>query len=466
MKKFTALVLFCSFALAMAQTASSQSRPRRVGSTPPPQQEPQTRSTQPAPEADSTEPARPTRPPVLGGANRDPNEQKPEAQQKDNGPEEVGEGDVVRVDTTLISIPVSVMDRDGRYIPDLTKDDFHVWEDGVEQRVAYFASTEKPFTVALLIDTSGSTRFRLDEIQNAAITFVEQLRPDDRVMVVSFSDKIRVLAQATSDRNTLRNAIRQTEPGDGTRLYDAVDQVENQYFNRIEGRKAMVLFTDGVDTTSKHASYESTLRDAEELDALIYPVEYDTYSDIGGLGGGWPSGGGRRSGGGYPRGGNPGGSGGGILDILGAILGGGGSYPSGGSYPGGNYPNGGGRRRGGGWPGGGSGQSREEYELGDRYLHDLARVSGARLYNAEQQNLDYAFRSVAEELRRQYSIGYYPKNAPRAGERRNVKVRVNRPELVVRTRDSYVFQPGANASAQTNPQPKPPVLKKDLVGTF
>src|SRR2546421_74143 len=192
MKKFTALVLFCSFTLAMAQTASSQSRPRRVGSTPPPQQDPQP-STQPASEPDSTEPARPNRPPVLGGANRDPNEQKPEAQQKNSGPEEVGEGDIVKVDTTLISIPVSVMDRDGKYIPDLTKDDFHVWEDGVEQRVAYFASTEKPFTVALLIDTSGSTRVRLDEIQEAAISFVEQLRPDDRVMVGSFSEKICVL---------------------------------------------------------------------------------------------------------------------------------------------------------------------------------------------------------------------------------------------------------------------------------
>ena len=493
MKKLTTLVLCCGFSLMVAQAANSQTRPRRVGSTPP-QTRQQTPSTQSLPESNSTEPARPTRPPVLGGATRNPNDQQPQVrQQKDAGPEEVGEGDVVKVDTTLISVPVSVMDRDGKYIPDLTKNDFRVWEDGVEQQVAYFASTEKPFTVALMIDTSGSTRYRLDEIQNAAITFIDQLRPDDKVMVVSFSDKIRVLAQPTSDRNTLRNAIRQTEPGDGTRLYDAVDQVENEYFNRIEGRKAIVLFTDGVDTTSKRASYESTLRDAEELDALIYPVEYDTASDMGVFGGVWPGGGGRR--GGYPRGGGyPGGGGyppsggnyppsgggyppssggGGILDILGAILGGGssnpgGNYPNGGGYPGGNYPNGGGRR-GGGWPGrGGSGNSREEYERGDQYLHDLARVSGARLYNAEQQNLDYAFRGVAEELRRQYSIGYYPKNAPRPGERRSVKVRVNRPELVVRTRDSYVFQPGANASAQTNQQQqqRPPVLKKDLVGTF
>jgi VWFA-related protein len=386
---------------------------------------------------------------VLGGANRDPNEQKPEStKSKDAGPEEVSAGDIVRVDTTLVSLPVSVMDRDGKYIPNLAKEDFRVWEDGVEQRVAYFASTEKPFTVALVIDTSASTRYKLEEIQDAAIAFVNQLRPDDRVMVVSFEDKIRVLEQPTSDRSALRNAILQTRIGSGTRLYDAMDQVINQYFNRIEGRKAIVLFTDGVDTTSKHATYESTVRDAEELDALIYPVEYDTSSDMAG----WPGGGGSRRGGG-------GGSGSGsvVIDILGAILGGGSNNGGGG----GNPRRGGGRRGG----GGGAGNSRGEYERADQYLHDLARVTGARLYNAEQENLDAAFRSVAEELRRQYSLGYYPKNTPRPGERRSIKVRVNRPELVVRSRDSYVFQPGANASAQSgnNQTAKPPVLKKELV---
>ncbi len=463
MKRIITFILLCSFVGAFAQIASTQTRPRRVGQTTPSQQQNQPQQTQ-SQSGDSSGPSRPSRPPVLGGANRDPNEQKPESTStKDAGPEEVGAGDIVRVDTTLVSIPVSVMDRDGKYIPNLTKDDFRVWEDGTEQKVAYFASTEKPFTVALLIDTSGSTINKLGEIQDAAIAFVGQLRPDDHVMVVSFSDKIRILAQPTSDRNTLRNAIRQTEPGSGTRLYDAVDQVINQSLNRIEGRKAIVLFTDGVDTTSKHATYESTVRDAEELDALIYPVEYDTSSD---MGGGWPGSGGSRrggrGGGGYP-GGN-GGGGGSVFDILGAILGGGNG--------GGNYPNGGGGgggrrggRGGGNWPGGGG--SGNEYELADQYLHDLARVSGARLYNAEQENLDVAFRSVAEELRRQYSLGYYPKNTPHPGERRTVKVRVNRPELVVRTRDSYVFQPGANATAQTDNQPgKPPVLKKEFSGTF
>ena len=470
MKKFTALSLVFLLTVLAVQTANSQSRPRRVNAAPPTEQQPRQSPSQSSSQqqTDSSEATRPTRPPVLGGATRDSNEQKPTAPQKDAGPEEVGEGDVIKVETTLISIPVSVMDRDGKYIPNLTKDDFHVWEDGVEQKVAYFASTDKPFTVALVIDTSASTRYKLEEIQDAAIAFVNQLRPDDKVMVVSFDDKIRVLAQATSDRSMLRNAILQTKIGSGTRLYDAVDEVINQYFNRVEGRKAIVLFTDGVDTTSKNASYESTVRDAEELDALIYPVEYDTSGDMGIFGGGGSRRGGGRN---YPNGGGGGnnrngnGGGGGIFDILGAILNGG-SYPSGGGYPGG----GGNRRNGrGGWPGGGgAGNSGGEYQLADQYLHDLARVSGARLYDAEQTNVSVAFQSVAEELRRQYSLGYYPTKAPQAGERRNIKVRVNHPELVVRTRDSYVFQPGANASAQSNTQPvnRPPVLKKDFSGTF
>src|SRR5262249_36255431 len=214
-------------------------------------------------------------------------------------------------------------------------------------------------------------------------------------------------------------------------------------FSHIEGRKAIVLFTDGVDTTSRQGTFESTVRDAEELDALIYPVEYDTFGDMGILGGGtgWPGGS----------------SGSAIIDILTGILG----YPPAGGGNNGNYPNGrrGGRRGGGGgWPG--TGTSRAGYELGDQYLHELARVSGARLYKADQQDMGLAFRSVAEELRRQYSLGYYPKNTPRPSERRNLKVRVDRPDLVVRTRDSYVFQPGANAAVKSNPQTQAPVLKK------
>jgi Ca-activated chloride channel family protein len=461
MKRIITLVLAGSAVAVLAQIAGAQTRPRRVGQTQTSQQQNQPSQPQPTSE-DASQASRSGRPPVLSGGNRNPSEQQPASTATQNaGPEEVSEGDIVRVNTTLVSLPVSVTDRDGKYIPNLRKEDFRVWEDGVEQQVAYFASTEKPFTVALVIDTSGSVRERLREIQDAAMSFINDLRPDDRVMVVSFDDKIRfILSDPTNDRNAIRGAIQQVQAGSGTRLYDAVDQVINR-LNRIEGRKAIVLFTDGVDTTSKHQTYESSVSEAEELDALIYPIEFDTYQDTAG----WPGSGSRRGGGNPGGSGNPNGrSSGSVLgDILGGIFGGGGNYPNGGG--GGR---GGGGRGGRGWPGGGGrGDSREEYERGDRYLNDLARVTGARLYKPENDNLNVAFRQVAEELRRQYSLGYYPKKAPQPGERRAIKVRVDRPELAVRTRDNYVFQPGANtAQGQTNPQSRPPVLKKELSGSF
>jgi VWFA-related protein len=215
-----------------------------------------------------------------------------------------------------------------------------------------------------------------------------------------------------------------------------VDFIINQRFNRIDGRKAMLLFTDGVDTSSRLASYESNTRDAEELDALIYPVQYDTYaggsSPSGGGGGGvWGGGGGNRR------------RRGGITDILADII------------VGGNVRiGGGGGGRGGGGGGGGNnctGCSREDYERGNAYLNDLARLSGARLYRADStRDIAGAFSLVAEELRRQYSLGYYPKQQGQPGQRRRIKVRVMRPDLAVNARDSYIYNPsGANNNAPT-----------------
>ncbi|HEV7843709.1 MAG TPA: VWA domain-containing protein, partial [Pyrinomonadaceae bacterium] len=321
-------------------------------------------------------------------------------------------GDILRVNTTLVTVPVSVLDRDGKYVPNLRKENFRIYEEGAEQEVAYFASVEKPFTVALVIDTSGSTLNKLEEIHEAAIAFVNQLRPDDTVMVVSFNDRVRLLCEPTTDRYTIQSAIRRAEPGDGTKLYDAVDFVINERFNRIKGRKAIVLFTDGVDTTSRRASYESTTRDAEELDALIYPILFDTYQDtVGRLGGG---GMGRRRGGVS------------VADILGGIL------------SGGNVVIG----SGGGGGGGANcrGCTREEYERGEAYLRELAQRTGTRVEEAgDGRNLSQAFSIIAEELRRQYSIGYYPKSQAQAGQRRQIRVRVNQPNMVVRARDSYII---------------------------
>jgi Ca-activated chloride channel family protein len=417
MKKSFAILVLLSLVILPSVSANAQSRPRRVGQTIP----------NTTPDTSTT-----NRPPVLGGVNRSGNQQPNTSSSPDAkaGPEEVEAGDVIKVDTTLVTLPVSVTDRNGRYIPNLTKGDFRLWEDGVEQQVAFFSSVDKPFSVVLVLDTSGSTRFKIEEIQDAAIAFVSQLRSDDRVMVVSFDDSIRVLTEFTTDRHRMRDAVRRTRTGNGTRLYDAVDLVINQRLNQVDGRKAVVLFTDGVDTASNGASYVSNIRDAEELDALIYPVQYDTFRDVAGSGGGstWP---------GSRRKTSP-------LDIIIGILGGGG----------GSVNIGGGR-------GGGAGSSRSDYALADRYLRELAEKTGARQYQADStSNLSYAFANIAEELRRQYSIGYYPIRPPQPGQRRQVRVRVNQPNLAVRSRDSYIFAQDGTANPQNTAQA--PVLRKKL----
>jgi Ca-activated chloride channel family protein len=451
MRKIASISLLLSLLLSTTLLLQAQTRPRRVGESVGTRPESLPPATQPSPSTQKR-PVLQTGTSTTSG-NRTPTTQTPQTSAPvgdDN--EEVGDGDVVRVNTTLVSIPVSVMDRNGRFIPDLRQEDFRIFEDGVEQQVAYFASVEKPFTVALVIDTSASTQFRLDEIQDAAIAFINQLRPDDHVIVVSFDEEVRVLAEATNDRYVLRDAIRRTHTGGNTKLYDAVDLVINQRLNRVSGRKAVVLFTDGVDTASKHATYQSNIRDAEELDALIYPVQYDTYNDVGGgTGGGtsWPSS--RRT----PRS-----STGILIDILGGIMGGGG---------GGGYGRGGGGGRGGyGGGRGPGGTGRDEYMRADAYLNDLAYKTGAHVFRADTtSDLTHSFAQIAEELRRQYSLGYYPKAQAQAGQRKQIKVRVMRPDLVVRARDSYIAGSSSDtATAQgSTQQSKPELRKHQLSGT-
>jgi VWFA-related protein len=433
MRKFAALLALLSLLAIYTSSTKAQTRPRRVGQTAGGSVSLPDRTSAPQSDTETDRGAR--RPPTLGGAIGSNDTASARTNNTSNTDStEVDENEVVRVNTSLVTIPVSVMDRAGKYVPSIRQSEFRIWEEGVEQEIAYFATVEKPFTVALVIDTSGSTKYRLREIQDAAIAFVNQLRPEDRVLVVSFDDEVRVLSEATSDRARLRDAIMRVRPGDGTKLYDAVDFIINQRFNRIDGRKAMLLFTDGVDTSSRRASYESNARDAEELDALIYPVQYDTYA-----GGSNPSGGG--GGGGVWGGGNRR-RGGGITDILADILGGGNVRIGGG----------GGSGRGGGGGGGNNctGCSREEYERGNAYLNDLARLTGARLYRADTtRDIAGAFSLVAEELRRQYSLGYYPKQQGQAGQRRRIKVRVMRPDLAVQARDSYIYNPSNSNNTST-----------------
>jgi Ca-activated chloride channel homolog len=296
------------------------------------------------------------------------------------------EDEVVKVETNLITIPVSVFDRNGLYIPNLSKENFTIFEDGSEQQIEFFATTENPVTVVLLLDTSPSTEYKIEEIQQAAIAFVDQLKLQDSVMVIEFDANVHVLSEATTNRQQIYKAIQQADFGDGTSLYDAVDFSLRKRLSKIEGRKAVVLFTDGVDTTSSKVGYDSSLREAEEADATIFPIYYNTFFENM-----------RRNGG---------------INT---------PFPQIGL-------------------GGGRGVTSKEYALGRAYLKDLAESTGGRVFNAENSpgGLTRTFESIAEELRRQYSIGYIPQDAGQTGQRKNIKVRVNRPNLIIRARDSYI----------------------------
>ncbi len=300
--------------------------------------------------------------------------------------EEVGPDDVIRVKTTLVNSPVLVIGRDGKFVPNLRREDFQVFEEGVKQDIAYFAPVDNPFTVALLIDTSRSTLFDLQDIQDAAISFVDKMRSNDRALVVSFSDQVKVLAEPTSDRDKLRNAIRSSRPDGSTRVYDAIDFALAEVLDRVRGRTALIVFTDGVDTDSRAATYESTLRRIERTEALIYPVQFRTYQ-----------------------------------------------YMKGRSQS----PN--------RTPPEGSGFSQQDYLRADAYLHQVADVTGTGVYPAsDMSDLDRAVASIVDELHNEYSVGYYPRALGQPGEARRVEVRVNQPQLIVRARTGYVVdQSGA-----------------------
>jgi hypothetical protein len=281
----------------------------------------------------------------------------------EDGSDDIADDDVINVDTNLVTVPVRVLDKQGRFVGGLSKEDFVVFEDRVQQEIAYFSNEQNPFTVALILDMSYSSTFKIDD------------------------------------------------------------------------RKAIVLFTDGVDTTSEVASLRDNLRQASELDALIYPIKYDTFADVQAIESGKvmvpddprtprttpPAGGGT-----IPTGGaNP------FPFPLptGTISTGRSSRPS-------RIP--------------GQGTTREEYETAGVYLDRLAMLTGGRIYEANSpENLSRAFSKIASELREFYSLGFYPNDAEE-GRVRQLKVKVDKPGIAVRSRDSYVVKSRASTAPGRN----------------
>ena len=392
--------------------------------------------------------------------------------------------ETLKIDTNLVTIPVIATDEGGLYIPDLRKDEFSVYEDDVKQNIAFFGTVNTPFHVILMLDTSASTEEKLRQIRQAALAFVEQLKSADRVKVISFDDQVRDLNEFTNDREQLKAAILKTRSGEGTKLYDAFGLALDS-LRQISGRKAIVLFTDGVDWHSDQATLDGTLHGLDEEGVIVYPIRFDTrvqterlareqandssvqLPTIGVIRA--PSPGttaptfpsdepssvpaGRRT--------SPG-----ILGLPAP-----GDIMRGRRRPDDPNPDDRGgpdRRRpeirrppdnraptSGPIPGAGEDPNRSTqptirpndsitamldqlYRTADSYLKELADKSGGRLLRADTLgSLPDAFAKIAAELRTQYSLGYYPTNTAHDGLYRKVKIVISRKKVVARARPGY-----------------------------
>ena len=397
-------------------------------------------------------------------------EGKPTRSQKPEGGKDTPpDPDAIKLDTTLVVVPVIASDRNLIYIPDMRKDEFTLYEDGVEQKVIFFATIKEPFHVVLMLDTSASTLEKLGEIQRAAGSFVEQLQPADQVKVISFDDEVHYLGEFTNDRAELRAAIEKTRPGKGTRLYDAV-HAALAALQGIEGRKSIVLFTDGVDMTSDTQRLEDNLKEVEESGVIVYPIRYDTRRETEalvrrqnrfptdpGVGGNLPP----------PVPGEPRGPRDPrvVPSIPPVIV----NRPTT-RYPDGDYPGGDGRspdprsrdprspdgRSTGRFPDPSAPDTRpyptprgprtdpiteeldRQYAIADQYLNQMASMSGGKLHRADTlASLPAAFARIADELRTQYGLGYYPTNSARDGSYRKIQIKTSRKNVMLRSRPGY-----------------------------
>ena len=175
----------------------------------------------------------------------------------------------------LVGVPVVVTDAAGQYVSDLKQSDFEVLEDGVKQNISLFQTLNEPFSVVLLLDTSISTQDKLGDIRRAANVFVDQLQKADRVKVISFDDQVRELNEFSADRAVVKKAILSAQSGYSTKFYDAMN-VALEALREVDGRKAIVIFSDGVDYRSDYATADSTLRFLEQDGVIVYPIRFST----------------------------------------------------------------------------------------------------------------------------------------------------------------------------------------------
>jgi VWFA-related protein len=339
----------------------------------------------------------------------------------------------IAVDVKVVTLPVTVRDKHGKIVSDLTKDDFTLQEDGRAETIKYFSQeTKLPLTLGLLVDTSRSQTNVLDAERNASRSFLDQMlvQSKDKAFLIHFDREVELLQDLTSSREKLQAALdllktpsdreRSNDPNDsddsssgsgshrggGTQLYDAVFLASNELMKKQPGRKALVILTDGVDRGSK-TYLDGAIESAQRADTVIYSIYFaDSHHDQGqrpgrgmgrGGGGGWPGGGG-----GWP--------------------GGGGGYPGGG----------------GGGGGRGGQRSTEPRTDGKKILERISKETGGRFFEVtKKETVGDIYSSIVEELRTQYSMGYTPDKDSTPTGYHHVTLAVKRKDTTVQTRDGY-----------------------------
>lgn len=299
--------------------------------------------------------------------------------------QKISESDeIIKIETALVSVPVIVSDRNGRYIPNLQIQDFSVYQDGQKQEIAFFADEKEPLNVAVLIDTSLSTARVIDKIKRAAIDFIYLLEPQDSASIITFDSNVNTVQQLTSNRIALERAVRGVYIGyrPGTVMRDAVLKAAETSLKNVKGRKAIILLTDGQD----FGSYETPnglLNTLEESDTLVYSIFYKTEMPQ------------RRQ-----------------------------------------------RRRGrrGRNPRGDSRRARQQKRMNkeaEKYLKTMSKLTAGRFFKGKVSKLRNHFISITNELRNQYRLGYYPEGKSASGTVHKIRVKVTKKKSAVRARSTY-----------------------------
>ena len=311
----------------------------------------------------------------------------------------------------VVNVLATVRDKHGQIVNNLTKNDFNLEEDGRPQTIHYFAKeSDLPLTLGLLVDTSMSQRRVLEQERIASYAFLEHLMREDKdkAFVIHFDWDIELLQDLTSSRKKLNVALEKLDNpefeqsggggsgghhrGGGTTLYDAVFLASDELMQKQQGRKALIILSDGVDTGSK-VTLARAIESAQRANTLVYSI---LFSDKDAYGGGY--------------GGHMGGMGGGM-----------------------------GRHGGGGMGRGGPvGYPQQSHPDGKKVLEQISKETGGRFFEvSKKQSIDQIYASIEEELRNQYNLGYTPDKAEATPGYHKIHVTTTQKDLVVQTRDGY-----------------------------